>query len=250
MKLSTALRRGAWCILGVAVVRMGLAAFAGKLGSAGVAVAMRGYTRGAEGFFPALFSVLGESPAAVAGIATLLTTALILGTLANVITVGGVLAHLRAPGSIGAFVNHAIRWAPAMLTSAIWVSVLRLLLAIPCALVGAGMGRSAGFLVGAALWALTMPIHDHARAMIVDGRATRRYGPRPLLAALAQSRRRLLPLTLGAVAWIGTIACSLGAAAVGLAFADHAASAWAIRGLGLFAVTLTVLRISLAVDED
>ena len=121
MKLSKALRRGAWCILGVAVVRMGLAAFAGRLGSAGVAIAMRGYTRGDQGFFPALFSVLGESPAAIGGVATLLTTALALGMLANILTVGGVLSHLRTPSSVGDFVNNAIRWSPAMLTSAIWI---------------------------------------------------------------------------------------------------------------------------------
>ena len=52
------------------------------------------------------------------------------------------------------------------------------------------------------------------------------------------------------MAWLGTIVSSLGAGAVGLAFAENPASVWAIRGLGVLAVTLTVLRLSLAVDED
>jgi hypothetical protein len=250
MRLSTSLKRGVWCIVGIAVLRLGIAAFAGRLGSAGIARAMGGYTRGPEGFLPSLLSVLSDAPSAVAVVPTILAAALLLGALANLLTVGGVLAHLRAPGSIGAFVNNAIRWAPAMVTSALWVSLLRLAI-IPIYLVTSSVGgTSAALLVGVALWAITIPIHDRTRAMIIEGRITRRYGPRAIKAAVVELPRRLRATSFGAMAWLGTIASAAGASAVGLALAESPASVWAIRGLGLLAVTLTVLRLSLAVDED
>lgn len=250
MRLSTALKRGVWCILGIAILRIGLAACAGRLGEVGVARAMGGYTRGPEGFLPSLLSVLGDAPAAIAAVPTVLAAALLLGALANVLTVGGVLAHLRAPGSVGAFVNNAIRWAPAMVTSTLWVTLLRLAI-VPIYLVARSVGgTSAAFFAGVALWAITIPIHDRTRAMIIEGRVERRYGPRAITTAVFECPRRLRATSFGAMAWLGTIVSSLGAGAVGLAFAENPASVWAIRGLGVLAVTLTVLRLSLAVDED
>lgn len=250
MRLSLALRRGFWCIAGIASLRIGLAAFAGRLGEAGIASAMRGYTRGPEGFLPSLLGAVSEAPTSLSSVSSTLGAAILLGAVANIITVGGVLAHLRTPGSIGAFVNNAIRWAPAMLTSTIWVTLLRLLIIAVCAILDAAIGTPKAILVGALLWALTMPVHDHARAMIIEGRVTHRYGPRALKAAIVQSPRRLRSVAFSAGAWLGTIACSLGAGAVGFAFAESSASAWAIRGLGLLAVALTVLRLSIAVEED
>lgn len=252
MRPGLAVRRGGWCVLAIWALRAGVAAVSGAVVRAAAEAEMGPYLRGDLGVWPALLELLSEGRAVVGATGPLLMLCAALGLIAGIVTTGGVLAHLRRPEGLGGFVERALRWAPAMLMSAVWMSLLRLVLLglglVLLAAISAPSLANAGLVLG--VFALTTPVYDHARAMIVGEVPVGRYGPRPTWVALRNVVRQPAAALLSAIAFVGMVASGAGASAVALAWPHGSATAWCVRGLGLLAATLYVLRLSLFVVDD